>query len=911
MAKKRTSKAIGDSLERVVAKYYEALGFRVTPNVNIRGHQIDLLASKYLSGASQFTLMVEAKSRSSAPAGINEVTPFLNTARHLIASADVQGAAFVTDGAFSQDARQAVRDMAGVRLMTLEELEQDLFNYSESLLKLKYEYESLDIFREYISLEGVLGGSEKPIPDVAAHVLKWSRGGDKLLVVVGDFGSGKSTVLERVNYLQARARLADPNARFPILLRLRRLLQYSDLWAFIAASLRDTQMISPSRAALWSKLTAGQLLLLLDGFDEIHTGASAQDRASYLKTLAPLLTSGSPCVLSTRPMYFESFDEMARSLARQLNKPPALERVRATSFDVDHLLERLQLNTAEKLTRANLQTVVRLSHLTDEKISAYLKKFDDEFRRSTSVTGEEVKEFLYRIYDLEDLMKRPLLLHMVVATVIAGKVDLSNKELSIGPSTLYDVYTQLSVQRDRSKNALGQYLSESERLEICRRLAMKMLDKGSIELSASEVREAVVRAHLPTVARALASEREAALESAVTDIRVCTFLSRGDDGSLRFAHKSYFEFFVAQELVVGCKSDIDALGSFSARRLTKEVLYFLGSFARDVESFGRTILAALRELRRESEGVAALCQRIAFGSGSLLSDLRVQGGTISEVDLRRADATSACFEAVAFDNVLVRDLKATKWLIADCTMRRCTFESCDFSLSDLAMDADHVDFENVALHDSVFSIAGGEWSLRNCRIEGGETRLGGRGLLKEVRFESEGRVLAQPNLMLSAATVATFSGGVLVTNDRSPWYEEGAQIQLSRCVLAGVRLENRDVVALAKRVRVGAAKVVLRDCRGVVLTTRMQKDYVPNLRRYFPGVVFCDVDALDEALQSPSRARTPGGMGGTPASHPERRELLVGDALLASVAETIATNRLESIVTGVLARIVASPRASC
>ena len=136
MPRKRSNKQAGDSLERLVAKHYEALGFRVTQNVNVGGHQIDLLAAKYLSGASEFTLMIEVKARSAAAVGINAVTPFVNTATSLLQTGDIQGAALVTNGSFSQDAMSAVRGRPGLRLLTVEELEQDLFNYSESLLRL-------------------------------------------------------------------------------------------------------------------------------------------------------------------------------------------------------------------------------------------------------------------------------------------------------------------------------------------------------------------------------------------------------------------------------------------------------------------------------------------------------------------------------------------------------------------------------------------------------------------------------------------------------------------------------------------------------------------------------------------------------------------------------------------------------
>ena len=45
---RRTTKATGDQLERLVASYYEALGFKVMRDCNVDGHQIDLIATKYI-----------------------------------------------------------------------------------------------------------------------------------------------------------------------------------------------------------------------------------------------------------------------------------------------------------------------------------------------------------------------------------------------------------------------------------------------------------------------------------------------------------------------------------------------------------------------------------------------------------------------------------------------------------------------------------------------------------------------------------------------------------------------------------------------------------------------------------------------------------------------------------------------
>ena len=348
---------------------------------------------------------------------------------------------------------------------------------------------------------------------------------------------------------------------------------------------------------------------------------------------------------------------MTRALARQLLRLPSFERLSETSIDIENLLARLNMNAEERLTRNHLRNVIRLSQLTDETITEYLSKFQEELMQATKITIHEAKAFLYRIYDLADLMRRPLLLSMVVATILAGGVNIQDRSLILGPSTLYDLYTQLCVKRDLQKGEKSQFLSEEERLQACRQIALQMLDTGSIELRNSEVYEAVEKARLTRVVeKRKSSLRLSALESAVTDIRVCSFLSHGKDGTLRFAHKSYFEFFVAQALVVACQNTIETLIPFSKRHLGKEILYFLGSFARDLDSFGRMITAVLKRAPQNAEGLMNLCARIAFASGTSLERLGLCGVTVDNVELHRANVAHVSFDNVRFINASMHEV---------------------------------------------------------------------------------------------------------------------------------------------------------------------------------------------------------------------------------------------------------------
>src|SRR5262249_4315817 len=148
------------------------------------------------------------------------------------------------------------------------------------------------------------------ISDVVEHCQKWINSGQRLLILAGDFGTGKTTILKRIQYDLARQIIEDQPKHCPIYMELRNLRHHDSLWSFIEASLRDQNFTIPPQRMFYDQINMGRCVFLLDGFDEIHTGATARDRAEYLKRLAPLLVSSSPCIVSTRPTYFESFYEM-------------------------------------------------------------------------------------------------------------------------------------------------------------------------------------------------------------------------------------------------------------------------------------------------------------------------------------------------------------------------------------------------------------------------------------------------------------------------------------------------------------------------------------------------------------------------------------------------------------------------
>lgn len=862
---KLSTKEIGDEFELLVTSYYEALGYKVTPNIRIDGHQIDLLATKQVSGAGLFTLMIEAKSRRDT-LGINQVLSFMNTAGDLLRNGRIQSAILVTNSKFSQDAQSAVAAKPGMRLSTIHDLEQDLFNYSEALLKIIHDYETRPIYGSYIPLEAN-DESKHPIRDVASFILNWPKTGEKLLILCGDFGSGKTTALERVHYHQAKLRLQDHSTRLPLSFRLRGLLQYPDLWTFVSASLRDNNYISPTKQIFEKQLAAGKFLILLDGFDEIETGANANERAAHLKTLAPLITSRSPCILATRPTYFDSLNEMRSAFIESLAKPHRFSGLEEIEREIPGLLNKLNIaQNPPLLSPEALKNIVTISRLSNNKLDEYLERYASLLSQKIGQSPNDVRTFLFRTYDLEDLMSRPLLLNMVVETIIQGMLDISSTT-SLGPATLYNLYTQLCATRDVTSRST-QFLTSEERLAGCRELATFMFNERMDVIDSQEVLQVIDRAKLGSVTSYPTEERLAALDRAFSDIRVCSFLSFGDDGSLRFAHKSYSEFFVAHKLVLNTLSlpqgstVLSLIDAFVLRPVGREIIYFLSSFARDNQSFGRLVVGALRETTHHRSETRELLWRIAFASGSLLEALPLTDGNVKSVDLRKARVEGATLNNVQLLNTTIHDLDALEWKLSSCSIGDTAIVRSNFRHSEINIQVlTDSELRSCSFQGGALDIRGSRWILEDSTLEETKARFGGSAQLKNVELMNSS-VTISSNLFLLPESKLKLRHCALLGEERklghAPkrksaladhiWYKDDTEVEFDQVLFLGVLIEPVTLASLPTH----APKMILTDCKGIIFFSDpyalLDHERTTDLDEMFPEIMFCNLPYLEHEL---------------------------------------------------------------
>jgi hypothetical protein len=209
-----------------------------------------------------------------------------------------------------------------------------------------------------------------------------------------------------------------------------------------------------------------------------------------------------------------------------------------------------------------------LDPLTSGQIDEYLQHVAAELE-TISTTPEEVRAFLDGIYDLSDLITRPIILDMAVVSILERQINPGNKTLANGPAGLYEAYTRVKLDVDWRKAASRrELLSYDERMRFAEECALEMFKGDVLTIAEHEL--------LRLARRVVPNTRDASFDELLTDLRTCSFLTVDGEGGLQFIHRSYQEFFLARLL----RRELQEQSTKRlATRLRWEYTYFLGAFA--------------------------------------------------------------------------------------------------------------------------------------------------------------------------------------------------------------------------------------------------------------------------------------------------------------------------------------------
>lgn len=684
--------AAGDwsALEERVGTLYRALGYDVTRDVLNRGSQIDLVAERRDPVVGRIRICVEVKHHPGSSMPIQEVRDFLRNASNAVGRNDFDKAHLVTSGKVTRNARAELEGEAHLRVLTVEELERELLQPDASLQHWLDVYRREPISKRFVDVTATLHvpstltsvGHSVPSTELLDVAMAEPGVG---VVVLADYGSGKSTLLKRLKAMAIERRSADPSSVVPVLIELRDLTADFDVERVALAACRTELGIELPPGSFWSLLGHGRFLILLDGFDEITLHASAATREHMLAGISPLLFGPSPAILTSRPSYFASFEEYRDLLAKMrgasAQKPGAAPDEQRISRHADQLADRYATRGPKTAVDPNAHTF-QLDPLTGAQIDQFLEQAGDEL--AAAGTGpREVREFLDSVYDLSDLISRPIILDMAVESTLEGVIDPSQRTLQDGPSGLYEAYARVRLKRDwLTVESRQELLSHDIRMRFAEECARYMHDEGVLRVDPGAI--------AGVAARTLALGTVDDLDAALTDLRTCSFLTIDDSGALEFIHRSYQEFFLARLI----RADIERNETASiGQDLRWEYAYFLGAFGyTNSDTYQR-----FRELARGRPSNALVADNAAQAqliAREVARDLDWHGRDVAELRRPRTQIIDSTLHDVGLRGLLVEQVDLTE---------------CDINVT---LEADGFGGEGI-----------GELSITNCN---GKLRLFGR-----------------------------------------------------------------------------------------------------------------------------------------------------------------------------------------
>jgi len=600
----------GRKFESAVADLYRLLGAQVIQNIEIHQKKVDILATFRVPGSSrEHRVIVECKDEKKTINANQRVQAFkglLDVAR-LAGTAD--SAEIITRMPWSDQAKGFAK-ASGIELFTYaEKIAQliDLTNYLKNLV-IKFDEGDPDRPSEpplgsyYVDLsaEKFANGKSRRIPVIDKLIHDWL--GDCSvefhLAIFGEYGSGKSSLCQKLSRDLAARYLQDPNSsRIPILLNLREFIGKLDLEAYITSFLdRECKATNPRIELFKAMNEAGIFLLIFDGFDEMAVKVDADTLESNLLEIEKLTGSKIARVLLTsRPEYFISSKEEKEALNPGMN--PFLNR--ATKYEP-----------------------VKILPWDEEQVALFLR------RRVPLVRGAKQSWRYYRdkinsIGSLSDLSQRPVLLDMIVKTLprlIAGDepINLPN---------LYRAYLIGEMKRQKVLKKRTLVLSDDDRLTLLQQIAIDIYCENTPALTFADAQNYIERCLRPP---------KHEIEAHTRDFLTNSFLVRMDDGYY-FSHKSIMEYLVAAKLY----SEIQANqpDAFGHVRLYWVVIKFIGELQPNVETLMSWIMITRGSHMHGSAlgGNAAtlICRSSqSFFAGKDLSATDLNGASLTNVDLR-------------------------------------------------------------------------------------------------------------------------------------------------------------------------------------------------------------------------------------------------------------------------------------
>ncbi|MCI0475879.1 MAG: NACHT domain-containing protein, partial [Anaerolineales bacterium] len=363
-----------------------------------------------------------------------------------------------------------------VRACTLDAFYRELADFTPYAQYLVQQWEREPLSQYYVDLGGKRqqrdqdgkpvgeGDPYKPIDD---YLDRWlDVPGGNHISILGDYGTGKTTLVKQYAAKLARRYLAQPDrSRIPILISLRDYAKAMNLRQlitdFIVNEQRERVRLDGAYAAFEQLNCDGKFILIFDGFDEMARQVSYQTTVNNFDELAKAAEGDAKVLLTCRKHYFHEAREERSVLSGEASARWALERGDAAR-SAEHPGGKDEPGI---VLRAGFETVY-LDEFTPADITLLLQK-------RFPARWQEFDARIRTTYNLTDLAKRPVLLDMIVQTLDAwGARKITNA------AQLYQVCTKRWMERDIQTGRA--FLNENDKRVFSEELAVEVFRTGQL-----------------------------------------------------------------------------------------------------------------------------------------------------------------------------------------------------------------------------------------------------------------------------------------------------------------------------------------------------------------------------------------------------------------------------------------------
>ncbi|MDR1796875.1 MAG: trypsin-like peptidase domain-containing protein [Clostridiales Family XIII bacterium] len=496
----------------------------------------------------------------------------------------------------------------------------------------------------------------EPLKD---YVQEFLSGSDQALLILGDYGSGKTSFCYTFAYELLQKYLAGKSGLLPIMIRLRGYNKAADIKGLITDYFVNDLGIANFNIASFNLLLRNlRVVLIFDGYDEVAKKVDFDVKYEVLKEIAKYAIGDTKIILTCRPNFFQDMHEFKDLFAEShLSFEPE---------DAAHL--------------DFLETMI--ADLTPAQTLEYLKSYEMELK-AEGITIDEMVDLIHQTHDLTDLSKRPFLLYMIQSTLPDIIKDIrSRKRDRIHPSMLYESYTDKWILREDNKNKT--LIKREDKVFFCRELAYSLYSSDSTSIPHERFPD-TIKAYFKNVGN------EEDVRFFIHDIESCSFLTSDRSGEFQFIHKSFMEYFVADRIaeelakcggIVAEEDLVEFLNQLLDHAyLSMETCSFIvdNEALRDIDLCDTATRCIHLIGRRAVQNLIS----IVVATGVNMAEIMTMDGFAEVLPSIHELNCVQLHDCVIEDNSFF-DMAFYKATIERVVFRNCTFSSCAFSASALS-----------------------------------------------------------------------------------------------------------------------------------------------------------------------------------------------------------------------------------